>query len=153
MSVTVVSMVTVDLRAGRSQNNRHDRHHRHGTEQKGYDMSLTRNKQFLLKLTDHEYEMIQKKMEQCGIRNMSAYLRKMAIDGIVVNLDMPAFREMLKLVNRTAANVNQIAIRCNTGGGISRAELSELRDGYREQAEQIKKMVSEVVTLKSIRRV
>ena len=115
-------------------------------------MSLTRTKQFLLKLTDHEYEMIQKKMEQCGIRNMSAYLRKMAIDGLVVNLDMPAFREMLKLMNRTAANVNQIAVRCNMTGGISREDLTELRDGYREQAEQIKKMVSEVITLKSIRR-
>ena len=68
-------------------------------------MSLTRNRQFLLKLSDHEYEMIQKKMAQLGIHNMSAYLRKMAIDGLVVNLDMPAFREMLKLMNRTAANV------------------------------------------------
>ena len=115
-------------------------------------MSLTRTKQFLLKLTDHEYEMIQQKMQQCGIRNMSAYLRKMAIDGLVVNLDMPAFRDMLKLANRTAANVNQIAVRCNTTGGISREDLTELWVGYREQAEQIKKMVSEVITLKSIRR-
>ena len=115
-------------------------------------MSITRTKQFLLKLTDHEHEMIQQKMQQCGIRNMSAYLRKMAIDGLVVNLDMPAFREMLKLMNRTAANVNQIAVRCNMIGGISREDLTVLRDGYREQAEQIKKMVSEVITLKSIRR-
>ncbi len=115
-------------------------------------MGLTRTKQFLLKLTDHEYEMIQQKMQQCGIRNMSAYLRKIAIDGLVVNLDMPAFRDMLRLANRTAANVNQIAVRCNTTGGISREDLTELRDGYREQAEQIKKMVSEVITLKSIRR-
>ena len=120
---------------------------------KGYDMSLTRNRQFLLKLTDHEYDMIQKKMEQCGIRNMSAYLRKMAIDGLVVNLDLPAFREMLKLANRTAANVNQIAARCNAVGGISREDLTELRDSYREQAEQMKKMVSEVVTLRNIRKV
>ena len=116
-------------------------------------MSLTRNKQFLLKLTDHEYEMIQKKMEQCGIRNMSAYLRKMAVDGIIVNLDLPAFREMLKLVNRTAANVNQIAVHCNTAGGISQEDLQDLRDGYRKQAEQIKKMVSEVATLKGIMKV
>ena len=105
-------------------------------------MSNTRNRQFLLKLSDHEYEMIRKKMEQCGVRNMSAFIRKMAIDGLVVELDMPAFKEMLKLLNRTAA----------TFGGISGKDLQELRDGYREQAEQIKKMISEVVTLKSIRR-
>lgn len=92
-------------------------------------------------------------MQQCGTRNMSAYIRKMAIDGLVVNLDMPAFREMLKLANRTAANVNQIAIRCNMVGGISGEDLTELQEGYREQAEQIKKLVSEVITLKSIRRV
>ena len=115
-------------------------------------MSLTRNRQFLLKLSDHEYEMIQKKMAQLGVRNMSAYLRKMAIDGLVVNLDMPAFREMLKLMNRTAANVNQIATHCNSVGGISGKELQELKDAYREQAEQVKKMISEVITLKSIRR-
>ena len=107
-------------------------------------MSLTRNRQFLLKLSDHEYEMIQKKMAQLGIHNMSAYLRKMAIDGLVVNLD--------KLMNRTAANVNQIAIHCNSVGGISGKELQELKDAYREQAAQIKKMVSEVITLKSIPR-
>ena len=115
-------------------------------------MSTIRKRQFLLKLTDHEYEMIQQKMQQCGIRNMSAYLRKMAIDGLVVNLDMPAFREMLKLANRTAENVNQIAVRCNTTGGITQEDLTELRDGYRGQAAQIKKMVSEVITLRSIRR-
>jgi len=119
---------------------------------KDLKMSLTRNRQFLLKLSDHEYEMIQKKMAQLGIHNMSAYLRKMAIDGLVVNLDMPAFREMLKLMNRTAANVNQIAIHCNSVGGISGKELQELKDAYREQAAQIKKMVSEVITLKSFPR-
>ena len=122
-------------------------------EKKGYNMSLTRKKQFLLKLTDHEYEMIQEKMKQCGVRNMSAFIRKMAIDGLVVNLDLPAFREMLRLVTRTAANVNQIAVHCNTTGGISKEELQELRDGYREQAEQIKKMIAELVTVKSLKTV
>ncbi len=114
-------------------------------------MSLTRNKQFLLKLTDHEYEMIKEKMKKCGVRNMSAFIRKMAIDGMVVNLDLPAFREMLKLANRTAANVNQIAVHCNTVGGISLEGLQELKDSYQEQAEQIKKMVAELVTVKSLK--
>ena len=121
------------------------------SKKKGYDMSLTRNKQFLLKLTDHEYEMIKEKMKQCGVRNMSAFIRKMVIDGMVVNLDLPAFREMLKLANRTAANVNQIAVHCNTVGGISLEGLQELKDSYQEQAEQIKKMVAELVTVKSLK--
>ena len=121
------------------------------SKKKGYDMSLTRNTQFLLKLTDHEYEMIKEKMKQCGVRNMSAFIRKMVIDGMVVNLDLPAFREMLKLANRTAANVNQIAVHCNTVGGISLEGLQELKDSYQEQAEQIKKMVAELVTVKSLK--
>ena len=114
-------------------------------------MSLTRNRQFLLKLSDHEYEMIQKKMEQCSVRNMSVFIRKMAIDGLVVNLDLPAFQEMLKLMTRTAANVNQIAIHCNTFGAISEKDLQELKDGYREQAEQVKKMVADVISVRALK--
>ena len=113
-------------------------------------MSTTRNRQFLLKLTDHEYEMIRKKMEQCGIRNMSAYLRKMAIDGLVVNLDLPAMKELLRLMNRTAANVNQIAVRCHVNGDISSAELQTLKEHYAEQAEALKGLAAELATLKRI---
>ncbi len=66
-------------------------------------MSLTRNKQFNLKFTEHEWELVQQRMKLCGMTNTSAYLRKIAINGMIVNVDMTELEEMLRLQNRTAA--------------------------------------------------
>lgn len=111
-------------------------------------MSITRKNQFCLKFSDHELELVHKKMEQCGIHNMSAYLRKMAIDGMIFNIDMPEIKEMLRLQARISANVNQIAIRCHETGNLYAEDMHELKEGYQEQLEQMKKVSEQVMTLK-----
>ena len=45
-------------------------------------------------VSEEEREQIEQKMAQLGTGNMSAYLRKIAIDGYVVNLDLPELREL-----------------------------------------------------------
>jgi hypothetical protein len=42
-----------------------------------------------VRLSPEELKMIQEKMEQFGTDNMSAFIRKMAIDGYVVKLEIP----------------------------------------------------------------
>lgn len=59
--------------------------------------------------TQEEYDLIQKNMALSGSTNLSAFLRKMAIDGMVIRLDMPEIQEMLHLLRRASANINQIA--------------------------------------------
>ena len=56
-----------------------------------------------------EYNLILKNVVLSGSTNLSAFLRKIAIDGMVIKLDMPEIREILKLLRRTNANINQIA--------------------------------------------
>ena len=48
--------------------------------------------------------------------NMAAYLRKMAIDGYVVRLELPELRDLISLLRRTSSNFNQIARRVNSTG-------------------------------------
>ena len=75
-------------------------------------------------------------MAQTHIRNLSAYIRKMCIDGYVVNLDMKQLDEVSKLLCITANNVNQLARRVNSGGQAYRedvAEVSAQLAGIREQ--------------------
>lgn len=55
-----------------------------------------------------EYDLIQKNMALSGSTNLSAFLRKTAIDGMVIRLDMPEIQEMLHLLRRANANINQI---------------------------------------------
>lgn len=49
---------------------------------------------------------------------MSAYLRKTAIDGFVINLDMPKLRGLPITMKRISTDKNQIAKRLNEDGGI-----------------------------------
>ena len=64
-------------------------------------------------VSPEEMALIGKKMEQAGTKNKRAYLRKMAVDGYIVNLDMGSVKELTKLLRSLAANTNQIARRCN----------------------------------------
>lgn len=74
--------------------------------------------------------MIQTKMEQIGTDNLSAYLRKMAIDGMVVNLELPELREMISLLRRSSNNLNQLTKRVHETHRIYDADLEDIRQGY-----------------------
>ena len=68
------------------------------------------------KVTDEERALIEQKMALAGVRNMSAYIRKMCIDGYTINLQIPELTECAKFLRYTSNNVNQIARRVNSGG-------------------------------------
>ena len=74
----------------------------------------TRDIQVKFRVTQEELEFITLKMQQLGTQNREAYLRKMAIDGLVVKLDIPQLKEMIHLLHRAGNNINQIAKQVNT---------------------------------------
>lgn len=74
--------------------------------------------QVKFRVTPEERELIDKRMKQVGSLNMAAYLRKMAIDGYVVKLELPELREMVSLLRRSSNNLNQIARRVNSTNRI-----------------------------------
>ena len=68
-----------------------------------------RYKQLNFRVTDSEYEIIQKKMKLSGIKKPTAYLRKMAMDGYVIRLDLSGLTEILRLARINSNNLNQVA--------------------------------------------
>ena len=78
-------------------------------------------------VTPEEKELIHAKMDQLGIGNMGAYLRKIAIDGYVVNLDLPELRELTMLLRRSSANLNKLTKRIHETNRIYDADLESLR--------------------------
>ena len=83
--------------------------------------------QVKFRVTPEERKMIDKRMEQAGTTNMAAYLRKMAIDGYVVKLDLPELRDMISLLRRTSNNFNQIARRANSTDRIYDEDIHEMK--------------------------
>ena len=84
------------------------------------------------RVSPEEESLIEIKMQQAGIKSMSAYLRKMAIDGYVIKLELPELREMVSLLRRSSSNLNQIARRVNSTG---RVYAEDLEDMTRQQQE------------------
>lgn len=91
-------------------------------------MSLAREVQVKFRMTRQERELLEEKMALAGTTNMGAYLRKMAIDGYVLRLDLPELREMISLLRRCSGNLNQIAKRANESGRIYETDLEEIQE-------------------------
>ena len=79
-------------------------------------------------VTEQERDMITEKMAQCGTGNMSAYLRKIAIDGYVIKLEIPELKEMVSLLRRSSNNLNQLARRMNETGRVYETDLQDVME-------------------------
>ena len=86
-----------------------------------------RNIPLMFWVTQEEREQIEQKMAQLGTANMSAYLRKIAIDGYVVHLDLPELQEMVSLLRRSSNNLNQLAKRANETGRVYPEDMKDIR--------------------------
>ena len=101
-----------------------------------------RDGQILFWVNDEERELIEQKMAQLGTDNMSAYLRKMAIDGVIVKLELPELKEIISLLRRSSNNLNQIAKRVNETGRVYDADMEDML----QKQEQLWVMASEILT-------
>ena len=75
-----------------------------------------RNIQMKFWVTEEEKRLIDEKMAQLPTKRYGAYLRKMAIDGYIIQVDTTDIKEMTKALGSIGRNINQIAKRVNAGG-------------------------------------
>ncbi len=100
-------------------------------------------------VSEEEYDTIRRRMEEAGTENLSAYIRKMALNGYMLNVDLSPVRELISLQRRCSANINQIAIHANTYG-VYPQEIEALQKGYAEmwgRISEVLKQLAEVTAL------
>ena len=78
-------------------------------------------------VSEPEAELIKERMAEIGITNLSAYLRKMAVDGYIVHLDMSEIGEMTRLLRICSNNLNQYAKRAHESGNVYATDIDDLR--------------------------
>ena len=98
--------------------------------------------------TPEELQMIQEKMKQYGTRNFSAFVRKMAIDGYVVRLELPELKEMVSLLRYSSNNLNQLTKRIHETGRIYDADLEDLRQTHERLWDAARDILSALSKLK-----
>ena len=90
-------------------------------------------------VTEEEKNLIEEKMKLIPTRNMTAYLRKIAIDGYVIQVDYTDIKAMTAEIQKIGVNVNQIAKRVNSAGSV-----------YQEDIEEIKGVLAEIWRLQRL---
>ena len=101
-----------------------------------------REVQVNFRVSPQELEMIDQKMAQLGTSNREAYLRKMALDGYVVRLELPELKELVSLMRYSSNNLNQLTRRVHETGRIYDADLEDIS----QRQEQLWAGVREILT-------
>ena len=104
--------------------------------------SRVRKIQLNFRVTEQERRLIEERMQELGTTNREAYLRKIAIDGMIVKLEVQELKEIVSLMRRTSNNVNQIARRLNETGRIYEVDITDVQ----KQQEQLWNTLNRLMT-------
>ena len=96
-------------------------------------------------VTADELTQIQRRMAEAGITNAGAYMRKMALNGYILHVDLTPVKELVSLQRRCANNLNQVTVHANTFG-VYPEEIAGLQRDY----EKLWSRVSDVLTELSV---
>lgn len=101
-----------------------------------------REVQVNFRVSPEELALIEQKMAQLGTVNREAYLRKMALDGYVVKLDLPELKELVSLMRYSSNNLNQLTRKVHETGRVYDADLEDIS----QRQEQLWAGVREILT-------
>ena len=91
-----------------------------------------RTVQIKFRVTEQERELIEEKMKLLHTSNIAAYLRKMAIDGYIIQVDHTDIKAMTAEIQKIGVNVNQIARRVNSTGSAYEQDIAEIKGALAE---------------------
>ncbi len=100
------------------------------------------------RVSPKELERIHEKRKEIGIRNMGAYLRKMAMDGYCVNLDLKDVSEVSSLLRRCSNNLNQYAKKANETGRVYAEDIRDLQVRLEEIWELQKRILKRLADIR-----
>ena len=101
----------------------------------------SRKNELKVYLSDEEQEILDRKIEQAGIKNKSAYVRKMLCDGLIINVDLSVIKDHNSQISKIGNNLNQIAKQLNGLNYISPEDVRRVE----EMTKEIKKMQREIL--------
>ena len=102
----------------------------------------------LVRFRPVERQAVERRMKEAGISNMTAYVRKMAVDGLVIQMDLSDLKEVSRLLSINSNNLNQYVKRANETGSIYLEDIKELKEQQREIREIVGDIYLKLSTIK-----
>jgi hypothetical protein len=102
-----------------------------------------RNIPLYIRVSQDEYDIIQNRMAELGTKNLTAFARKMLLNGYILNVDISPIKELVSLQRRCANNLNQVAVHANTHG-IYQNEITGLQKDYNALWEPLSELIKQL---------
>lgn len=94
-------------------------------------MEEVKDVKILFKMSEKEHGILKQRMEIMGVKNRSAFIRRMSMYGYIIQIDLDQLKESMKLMRSISNNINQIAKRVNSTGNIYEADIEEIKEKYK----------------------
>ena len=101
-----------------------------------------------VRFNEAEHELLKKRMTVTGTGNQEAFIRKLALDGLVVKLDVPELKEMISLLRYSGNNINQIAKRLHETGRTYEADIADIKANQERLIELSNTIISKLAAIK-----
>ncbi len=98
-----------------------------------------RNVHLHVMVTPDELAAIHERMAEAGISNAGAYVRKMALNGYILHIDLAPVKELISLQRRCSNNLNQVAVHAHTYG-VYPEEIDGLKRDYEKLWGEVSKV-------------
>ena len=106
------------------------------------------NRYMQIRLTEAEYEAIERKFRNSGLRSRSEFIRTMIFEGYIVNFDEEKFDKIYRLVGSIANNINQIAVRVNSTNKVYAEDIVNIKEGQDKIWQLLNSLQSKLLRLK-----
>ena len=92
-------------------------------------MSVNRKRKIriVMHLTEEENDILSQRIQASNADNRESYLRKMALTGYILRVDMSEVRETMRLMANATSNINQVARRANETRSIYASDMIQIR--------------------------
>ena len=108
---------------------------------------MDKMKRLEARLTETELQQLEERMKSSGIQNKSAYLRKMAINGYIIQVDLSEVKEMIRLLRINSNNLNQYVRKANECGSIYEEDIRNLQEQQKSLWVEMRKILEKLSKL------
>ena len=100
-----------------------------------------------VRLSDEEYEAFNRKFRNSGMKSRSDFFRKMIFQGYIVQFNENELKDLLKLARNISNNINQIAVRANSGGKVYDNDIADIKKGVEQLWQPLRYFQSQLMSL------
>ena len=113
-------------------------------------MSEVRKRDISLRfrVSSTEHDLLKERMAKAGTNNLEAFLRKMALDGMIVRLDVPEIKEMISLLRYSGNNINQLTKQLHAGGRVYDTDLDDISKNQEKLIELANTIIQKLASLR-----